>query len=67
MHPEFGGYDFYVESKKIQNRAIRYFPGVHSKVALLSIEDDIVWKACKIRQNVYTIRMWNGLILMEGD
>ena len=59
------GYNCHQELEKIQQRAIRYYLGVHSKAALLALEGDICWKNCKIRQNVNMIRLWNKLLLMD--
>ena len=61
------GYNSYTEGDKIQNRAIRYFLGVHNKAALLGLEGDIGWSNCKIRQNVNMIKLWNRLVLMNND
>ncbi len=34
---------------KVQQRAIRYFLGVHPKAPLLGLEGDMEWENCKVR------------------
>ena len=58
----YGTHNDYV---KIQQRAIRYYLGVHSKAPLLAIEGDIGWIDTQIRQNVEMLRFWNRVIKMD--
>ncbi len=52
---------------KIQNRAIRYYLGVHQKAQIMAIEGDMGWIRAKVRQWVAMLRLWNKLIQMPGD
>ena len=52
---------------KIQNRAIRYYLGVHSKTALLGLEGDVGWNTSKIRHNISMVRFWNRMLLMDEN
>ena len=55
------------KSQLIQNKAIRYFLGVHSFAALSAIQGDMGWLNCKFRQQLNVIRFWNRLIDMPDS
>ncbi len=52
---------------KIQQRACRYYLGVHQKAPLHAITGDIGWTSCVIRRHVEMIRLWNRLVNMEDS
>ncbi len=55
------GYSKSVEGDNIQNRATRYYLGVHQKAPIFAIEGDIGWTRTKVRHQVAMLRLWNKL------
>ena len=51
----------------IQNRAIRYFMGVHKYVPTSAIQADFGWLGSKERRRLNAIKLWNRLIEMEDS
>ena len=49
----------------IQNRAIRYFLGVHKNAANLAIQGDMGWLNVKYEYYICIARLWNRLIKMN--
>ena len=60
------GFKSYTEIDSVQNRAIRYFLGVHRFTPNLAINGDIGWLSFSMKHWYHMIRMWNRVILM-GD
>ena len=52
---------------KIQQRALRYYLGVHNKTPLLAIEGDTGWLNCQVRRHIEMCRFWNRIINMEDS
>ena len=48
----------------VQNRAIRYFLGVHKFAPILAINGDMGWDNCILRHRLNMVRLWNRLISM---
>ncbi len=59
------GYDNYECSNKVQQRALRYYLGVHQKTPLLAIEGDTGLIPCQIRRQKEMMRFWNRVLLMD--
>lgn len=51
----------------IQNRAIRWYLGVHKFTPNLAIMGDIGWKSSKIKRQKCIIRLWNRIINMDDN
>ena len=52
--------------ERVQNRAIRYFVGVHPKSPIPAIQGDMGWFPCNFRRYFDIIRLWNRLISMDN-
>ena len=61
------GYKRFDKINTIQNRAIRYFLGVHRFSPNLAINGDMGWKSCKNRREVEMGRFWNRMVTMNDD
>ena len=59
---EVWGKDCFDNGEKIQNRAIRYFLGVHRFAPIASITGDMGWESCNNRRMIRMLRLWNRLI-----
>ena len=53
------------KSDMIQNRAIRYFIGVHRFASILAITGDMEWIVSSDRHCVNILRLWNRLVNMQ--
>ena len=51
----------------VQNRAIRYFLGVHRFTPTLALNGEIGWVPCKTRRWVNILRLWNRLVKMNNS
>ncbi len=52
---------------KIQQRALRYYLGVHSKSPLSAIEGETGWLNTESRRHVEMFRLWNRILSMNED
>ena len=52
---------------KIQQRATRYYLGVHQLAPILGLEADIGWHRCRTRRLIEMGRMWNRFINMDDN
>ncbi len=50
----------------IQNRAIRWFLGVHKFAANLAVNGDMGWIMSETRQNTAMLRLWNRFVKMDN-
>ncbi len=50
---------------KIQQRALRYYLGVHQKTPILALEGDTGWKKCQNRRLILMCKLWNRIVCME--
>jgi hypothetical protein len=48
----------------IQNRALRYFMGVHRFCPLPILEGDMGWKSSVVRRHIEIMRLWNRILDM---
>lgn len=64
---EVWGYGRYENCNKLQNRAIRYFLGVHNKVPILAIQGDMGWVTPKYRSYLNMFRYWNYLVSLDAN
>ena len=51
----------------IQNKAIRFFLGLHRFAPNLAINGDIGWASCSLRRWIEMIRYWNRIVDMDDD
>ena len=61
------GFKSFGKINTIQNRAIRFFLGVHSFAPNLAINGDMGWVSCHIRRKIEMIRFWNRMIALEDN
>jgi hypothetical protein len=61
------GYSKFEEGEKIQNRATRYYLGVHQTSPIFAIQGDMGWIRTKVRHQVAMLRLWNRLSQMPDD
>ena len=61
------GYKPYAQLDYIQNRAIRYFLGVHRFTPILAIVGDSGWLPSQYRRWLTILRFWNRLLLMDDS
>ena len=51
----------------IQNRAMRYFLGVHRFTPVAGMQGDMGWVNHRLSRFIPMVRMWNRLLLMNND
>ena len=51
----------------IQNRAMRYFLGVHRFTPIAGMHGDMGWVSHRLNRYIPLIRLWNRLLLMKDD
>ena len=51
----------------IQNRAVRYFLGVHRFCPLPMLEGDMGWDTSLTRRHISMVKLWNRIIAMSGN
>jgi hypothetical protein len=56
----------YQQLDNVQNRAIRYYLGVHRFAPVAAITGDVGWLASRYRRWSNMLRYWNRLISMEN-
>ncbi len=61
------GYNDFDCCNKVQQRALRYYLGVHQKTPLLAIEGDTGWIPSQIRRQKEMLRYWNRLLNMDSS
>ena len=61
------GYSNYVNCDKIQNRALRFFLGVHRFAPTTAVVGDTGWISSKTRHWINMVRYWNRLINMDHN
>ena len=61
------GYSNFDKLNTIQNRAIRFFLGVHRFAPNLAINGDMGWVSCNTRKKTEMLKLWNRLLGMEND
>ena len=58
------GYGIFTKAASIQNRAICYVLGVHSKAPLAGLQGEVSWITPRYRRHLCKIRFWNRLTRM---
>ena len=61
------GFKNYQQIDNVQNRAMRYFLGVHRFTPILAMLGDTGWLPSVYRRWISMLRLWNRLILMDDD
>ena len=61
------GYKTYTKIESVQNRAIRFYLGVHSYASNHAINGDIGWESCNVRHQVEMLRFWNRMCNMGNN
>ena len=61
------GFRDFNKGDMIQNRAVRYFLGVHRFTPLLAISGDMGWTLSLHRRWVNMLRLWNRLVSMDNN
>ena len=54
-------------SDLIQNKAYRYFLGVHKFTAISAMQAEMGWLSPKYRKHINMLRLWNRLIKLPND
>ena len=61
------GYKNFDSCNRIQQRALRYYLGVHQKAPLLALEGDTGWVNSTIRRHTEMVRFWNRVLGMDSN
>ncbi len=61
------GYQNHGQINTVQNRAIRFYLGVHKFAPNLAITGDVGWISSGVRHKIEMFRLWNRLINMDVD
>ena len=61
------GFKSFDKIDMIQNRAIRYFMGVHRFTPILAITGDMGWAVSTSRRWANVLRLWNRLVNMDEN
>ena len=61
------GYKSSTKIDTVQNRAMRYFMGVHKFAPNLSVIGDMGWWPSNIRRKISMLKLWNRLLNMDGQ
>lgn len=61
------GFRHFNKGDMVQNRAIRYFLGVHRFTPILAINGDMGWPLSTYRRWTNMVRLWNRLVEMNGE
>jgi hypothetical protein len=61
------GHKVYKKADSVQNRAIRFYLGVHCYAPISAINGEIGWDICQTRWKGNMFRLWNRLIEMDNN
>ena len=61
------GYTSFDKINTIQNRAIRFYLGVHKFAPNLAINGDMGWTSCRIRRKIAMLKLWNRFLVMDDN
>ena len=64
---EIWGYKDFQCCRNIQNRAMRYYLGVHKFAPIAGMQGDLGWLSVKYVRYKYMVNFWNRLVKMEDD
>ena len=57
----------YSDCENVQNRAVRYFLGVHCFATLVGIQGDMGWDESLFRWKINALRLYNNFIAMDNN
>jgi hypothetical protein len=60
-------YGNYFEAEKIQNRAIRYFLGIHRNSCIAAYQGEMGWLFTKYKYYTSMLRLWNRIMRLPSD
>ena len=63
----YGGTQKNTHSQLIQNRAMRYYLGVHNFTPIPALEGEMGWMPSKFIKYLNIARLWNKIIKMSND
>ena len=61
------GYKHFQSSDNVQNRAIRYFLGVHRFTPVIALTGETGWLPSMYRRWIIMLKYWNRLVLLDED
>ena len=61
------GFKDFPQCNRIQNRAMCYYLGVHSRAPIAGMQGDIAWFLPKYRRYINMLRLWNRFISLSDD
>ena len=61
------GFKNYDNIEKVQNRATRFFTGVHKYSPTLGHMGDMGWESNRNRWKIHSLRLWNRLVDMDNS
>ena len=64
---EIWGFKKYVKAEQVEQRAMRFFLGVHRFAPILGIQGDMGWIPSNIRWTISILRYWNRLLKMNEN
>jgi hypothetical protein len=64
---EIWGYTDFQCCRNIQNRAMRYYLGVHKFAPIAGMQGDLDWPSVKYVLHKCKVNVWNRLVRMEDD
>ena len=64
---EIWGFKRYVKAEQVEQRAMRFFLGVHRFAPILGIQGDMGWVPSNIRWKICILRYWNRLLKMNQN
>ena len=64
---EIWGFKDFQCCKNIQNRAMRYYLGVHKYAPIAGMQGDLGWLATKFRRYICMVNFWNRIMKMDNS
>ena len=64
---EIWGFKDFQACKKIQNRAMRYYLGIHKFAPIAGMQGDLGWMSVRFKRFISTLRFWNRMIAMNDN
>ena len=59
------GSKVFAKMEAVQNRAMRFFIGVHRFAPIPALSGDMGWDSCSVRWQIAGLRLWNALVRMD--
>ena len=63
----WGNYGTFPEIDHVQNRALRYYLGVHRFTPLAAIRGDMAFESPEVGRNLVAARLWNKLLKLDDN